>query len=83
MWFISRHRNPSLGEIGTSAHAAGPREGWLAGALPGIALVSVAVMLVVLFGVLDATRRHSLMDLLVPDPPPPAAPWGWSAAPRA
>jgi hypothetical protein len=25
-------------------------------------------MLVVLFGVLDATRRHSLMDLLVPDP---------------
>jgi uncharacterized membrane protein len=42
--------------------------GWLAGALPGLALVSVAVMLVVLFGVLDATRRHSLMDLLVPDP---------------
>ncbi|MDQ6919694.1 MAG: hypothetical protein M3Z98_10090, partial [Candidatus Dormibacteraeota bacterium] len=42
--------------------------GWLAGALPGIALVSVAVMLVVLFGVLDATRRHSLGDLLVPDP---------------
>jgi Predicted membrane protein (DUF2254) len=25
-------------------------------------------MLVVLFGVLDTTRRHSLMDLLVPDP---------------
>ena len=42
--------------------------GSLAGALPGIALVSVAVMLVVLFGVLDATRRHSLTDLLVPDP---------------
>jgi uncharacterized membrane protein len=42
--------------------------GWLAGALPGLALVSVAIMLVVLFGVLDATRRHSLMDLLVPDP---------------
>ena len=45
-----------------------PRRGWLAGALPGIALVSVAVMLVTLFGVLDATRRHSLADLLVPDP---------------
>jgi len=44
------------------------KRGWLAGALPGIALVSVAVMLVTLFGVLDATRRHSLMDLLVPDP---------------
>jgi hypothetical protein len=42
--------------------------GWLAGALPGFALVSVAVMLVVLFGVLDSTARHSLMNLLVPDP---------------
>jgi hypothetical protein len=42
--------------------------GWLAGALPGIALVSVALMLVVLAGVLDATRRHPLRDLLVPDP---------------
>ena len=42
--------------------------GWLAGALPGLALVSMAVMLVVLFGVLDATRRYPLMDLLVPDP---------------
>jgi len=48
----------------------GPRilkRGWLAGALPGIALVSVTAMLVTLFGVLDATRRHSLMNLLVPD----------------
>jgi len=44
------------------------KRGWLAGALPGIALVSVTAMLVTLFGVLDATRRHSLMDLLVPDP---------------
>jgi hypothetical protein len=44
------------------------RWGWLSGALPGIALVSVAIMLVVLFGVLDATRHHSLADLLVPDP---------------
>jgi hypothetical protein len=42
--------------------------GWLAGAIPGIALVSVAIMLVTLFGVLDATRLHSLRDLLVPDP---------------
>jgi len=33
-----------------------------------VALVSVAAMLVTLFGVLDATRRHSLLDLLVPDP---------------
>ena len=44
------------------------KRGWLAGALPGIALVSVAVMLVTLFAVLDATRRHSLADLLLPDP---------------
>ena len=42
--------------------------GWLAGAIPGLALVSVALMLVILFAVLDATTRHSIMDLLVPDP---------------
>src|SRR5260221_8862790 len=42
--------------------------GWLEGARPGFALGSVAVMLVVLFGVLDTTGRHSLADLLVPAP---------------
>jgi hypothetical protein len=36
--------------------------------LSGGALVAVAVMLVVVFGFLDATRRRSIRDLFTPDP---------------
>jgi Predicted membrane protein (DUF2254) len=56
---------------GKSAPAHIPRvlyRGWVAATLPGLALVAVAIMLVVLFGVLDATHRHPLMDLFAPDP---------------
>ncbi|HEV2028682.1 MAG TPA: DUF2254 family protein, partial [Candidatus Dormibacteraeota bacterium] len=41
---------------------------WLAAALPGLALVSVAVMLFILFGVLDAIGYHSIRDFFTPDP---------------
>src|SRR3977135_3984230 len=41
---------------------------WIAAALPGLALVSVAVMLFILFGVLDAIGYHSIRDFFTPDP---------------
>src|SRR6267143_2872458 len=41
---------------------------WLAAALPGLALVSVALMMFVLFGVLDALHYHSIKDFFTPDP---------------
>jgi hypothetical protein len=41
---------------------------WVATALPGLALVSVAVMMYVLFGFVDAIRTNSLKDLFTPDP---------------
>jgi hypothetical protein len=41
---------------------------WLAAALPGLALVSVAVMMFVLFGVLDAIHFGSIRDFFTPDP---------------
>src|SRR3981081_1562479 len=40
---------------------------WIAAALPGVALVSVAVMLFVLFGVLDAIHYVSIRDFFTPD----------------
>ena len=40
---------------------------WLAAALPGLALVSVAVMMFVLFGVLDAIHFGSIRDFFTPD----------------
>jgi hypothetical protein len=42
--------------------------GWIAAALPGLALVSVAFMLFVLFGFVDAFRYSSIKDLFTPDP---------------
>ncbi|TAN32406.1 DUF2254 domain-containing protein [bacterium] len=42
--------------------------GWLRAALPGLALVAFAVMLVVLFGFLDAIHYHSIKDFFYPDP---------------
>jgi hypothetical protein len=42
--------------------------GWVGAALPGLALVSVAVMMFVLFGVLDALHYHSIKDFFTPDP---------------
>jgi hypothetical protein len=41
---------------------------WLAAALPGLALVSVAVMMYVLFGFVDAIHYYSIKDLFTPDP---------------
>jgi hypothetical protein len=42
--------------------------GWIAAALPGLALVSVAFMLFVIFGFIDAFQYHSIRDLFTPDP---------------
>ena len=41
--------------------------GWVGAALSGFALVAVAVMLVVLFGFLDAIHLHSIRDFFTPD----------------
>src|SRR5467141_351696 len=41
---------------------------WLAAALPGLALVSVALMTFILFGVLDAIRYVSIRDFFTPGP---------------
>ena len=46
----------------------GPEQGWVGAAISGAALVAVAIMLVVLFGFLDAIHIHSLADLFTPDP---------------
>ena len=42
--------------------------GWVRSMLSGLALVTVALMLVVLFGVLDALRYRSIADFFTPDP---------------
>jgi Predicted membrane protein (DUF2254) len=49
------------------ADRGGPRS-WIGAALPGVALVSVSVMLVVLFGFLDAIHYSSIKDFFTPDP---------------
>ena len=41
---------------------------WAAAALPGVALVSVALMTFILFGVLDAIHYVSIRDFFTPDP---------------
>ena len=46
----------------------GTAAGWIGAALPGLALVSVAVMLFLLFGVLDAIHYISIRDFFTPDP---------------
>ena len=46
----------------------GGARGWVAAALPGFALVSVAVMMFVLFGFLDAIHFGSIRDFFTPDP---------------
>jgi hypothetical protein len=42
--------------------------GWLGAVLSGLALVAVALMLVVVFGFLDALRYRSITDFFTPDP---------------
>ena len=42
--------------------------GWLGAGLSGLALVSVAVMVVILFGFLDAIHYTSIRDFFTPDP---------------
>jgi Predicted membrane protein (DUF2254) len=46
----------------------GTARGWIAAALPGLALVSVAIMMFVLFGFLDAIHFGSIRDFFTPDP---------------
>src|ERR1700682_4202444 len=46
----------------------GTASGWIAAALPGLALVSVAFMLFVLFGFVDAIGYRAIKDLFTPDP---------------
>src|SRR6202171_5954676 len=41
---------------------------WIAAGLPGLALVSVSIMMFVLFGVLDAIHYRSIKDFFTPDP---------------
>src|SRR6202140_4712889 len=41
---------------------------WIGAALPGVALVSVAITLFLLFGVLDAIHYISIRDFFTPDP---------------
>jgi hypothetical protein len=45
-----------------------PPQGWVGAAISGAALVAVAIMLVVLFGFLDASHIRTLADLFTPDP---------------
>src|SRR6202011_1366118 len=45
-----------------------PRIGWMGAVLSGLALVAVAVMVVVLFGVFDALHYRSIADFFTPDP---------------
>jgi hypothetical protein len=42
--------------------------GWLGAGLSGLALVSVSVMMVILFGFLDAIHYTSIRDFFTPDP---------------
>src|SRR5258708_6911471 len=46
----------------------GTARAWIAAALPGLALVSVAFMVFVFFGFVDAIAYHSIKDLFTPDP---------------
>jgi hypothetical protein len=46
----------------------GRARAWIAAPLPGLALVSVAFMLFVLFGFVDAIHYPSIKDLFTPDP---------------
>ena len=46
----------------------GPWQRWIGTALPGIALVAVAMMLTILFGSLDVSGIHSIRELMTPDP---------------
>src|ERR1700674_2577883 len=57
----TRKPGPRQAERGTVA-------GWIGAALPGFALVLVAVMLFLLFGVLDAIHYISIRDFFTPDP---------------
>ena len=53
--------------IALQADDSGAR-GWLGAGLSGLALVSVAVMVVILFGFLDAIHYTSIRDFFTPDP---------------
>ena len=42
--------------------------GWFGAGLSGLALVTVSLMLVILFGFLDAIHYRSIVDFFTPDP---------------
>jgi Predicted membrane protein (DUF2254) len=46
----------------------GSARGWLGAGLSGLALVTVSLMLVILFGFLDAIHYRSVKDFFTPDP---------------
>src|SRR5436853_2126750 len=54
--------------MGGSAWLRIPRDRWLAAVLAGLALVSVTIAAVLLFGVVDATHYHSIQSFFMPDP---------------
>ena len=58
-------------EAKSKGHAKQPQAtsiGWMGAILSGLALVAVALMLVVLFGFLDAQHYTSVADFFTPDP---------------
>ena len=58
-------------ETKSKGHAQPPQAtsiGWMGAILSGLALVAVALMLVVLFGFLDAQHYTSVADFFTPDP---------------
>ena len=60
---IEEVRTPSRGQPDRSRATS-----WIRAALPGLALVSMAVMLFFLFGVLDAIHYISIKNFFTPDP---------------
>jgi hypothetical protein len=57
----------ALKSAGLQANESGAR-GWFGAGLSGLALVTVSVMLVILFGFLDAIHYTSIRDFFTPDP---------------
>ena len=63
-----RRSDQEVHKVSPLAADRGTAREWIGAALPGLALVSVAFMLFVLFGFVDAFQYHSIKDLFTPDP---------------
>ncbi len=57
-----------MSKVKSQAQAPSGSIGWAGAILSGLALVTIAVMLVVLFGFLDASHYASFADFFTPDP---------------